>query len=129
VKAGSDAAQGAQNLASGAASPTGPGILSVQPSPGASGIDPGTHPTATFSRSMNPDTLTELTFTIAERDTGTPVPEVNVTYEPLIRVATLSPSNNLAPDTAYRVTITTGARDQAGNALAEAYTWDFITAP
>jgi len=78
---------------------------------------------------MNPDTLTELTSTIAERDTGTPVPEVNVTYEPLIRVATLSPSNNLAPDTAYRVTITTGARDQAGNALAEAYTWDFITAP
>jgi hypothetical protein len=76
---------------------------------------------------MNPDTLTELTFSIAERDTGTPVPEVNVTYEPLVRVATLTPSTNLASNTAHRVTITTGARDQAGNALAEAYTWDFIT--
>ena len=78
---------------------------------------------------MNPDTLTEFTFWIAERDTGTPVPEVNVTYEPLVRVATLTPSTNPASNTAHRVTITTGTRDQAGNALAEAYTWDFTTGP
>jgi hypothetical protein len=129
VKAGSDAAQGAQNLASGATTTTGPEILSVQPSPGTSDIDRDTHPYATFSKPMNPDTLTELTFTIAERDTGTPVTGVNVTYEPLTRQATLTPSSDLAPNTAHRVTITTGARDQAGNAMAEAYTWDFTTGP
>ena len=129
VKAGSDAALGAQNLASGATSPTRPEILSVQPSPGTSDIARDTGLRATFSRAMNPGTLTKLTFTLAEQESGNPVPEVDVAYVPLTMQATLTPHDPLAASTAYRATITTGAQDQAGNALAEAFTWDFTTGP
>ena len=129
VKAGSDAAEGARNLASGAIATTQPTVLSVEPPPGASGVDPNTEVTATFSTDMNPDTLTKLTFTLSERDTGNPVPDTEVTYEPLTKRATLSLGAALIANTAYRATITTDVRNQAGNALPAAFTWDFTVAP
>jgi hypothetical protein len=33
----------------------------------------------------------------------------------------------LAPNRSHRVTITTGVRDEAGNALAQNYSWSFTT--
>jgi hypothetical protein len=128
VKAGSDAVLGAHNLASGTTASAQPTVLSVAPSPGASNIPGNTRVIATFSKAMNPDTLTNLTFTLAERETGAAVPDVEVTYEPLTNQATLNSINDLSAGIAYRATITTGVQDQAGNALTEAFTWDFTVA-
>jgi hypothetical protein len=41
--------------------------------------------------------------------------------------ATLDPTANLAPNTAYTATISTAAMDLAGNALAVDYVWSFTT--
>jgi hypothetical protein len=41
--------------------------------------------------------------------------------------ATFTPSSNLPPSTTFTATITTGAKDIAGNALASVYTWSFMT--
>jgi hypothetical protein len=42
-------------------------------------------------------------------------------------VATFSPLSNLVSGAPYTATITTGARDLAGNALASNYVWSFTT--
>jgi Bacterial Ig-like domain len=129
VKAGSDAAEGAQSLAR-AVSPNEPTILSVEPRHGSTNVDPNTAVTATFSEDMDPATITELTFILAERDTGDPVPNAQVIYEPLTKRATLTPpAGALTANTAYRATITTDVRDQSGNALSAAFTWEFTVAP
>src|SRR5205814_1745689 len=41
--------------------------------------------------------------------------------------ATFTPAVNLAPLTAYTATVTTGAKDLAGNALAADFGWTFTT--
>jgi hypothetical protein len=51
-----------------------------------------------------------------------------VTYVPAGSVATFIPTANLAPSTLYTATITTGAEDLAGTALAANYAWTFTTA-
>jgi hypothetical protein len=78
---------------------------------------------ATFSTIMNAATITTATFTLMQ---GTSVISGTVSY--LGTTATFSPANNLAPGTQYTATITTGAKDLAGNALANNYVWSFTTA-
>jgi hypothetical protein len=68
---------------------------------------------ATFSEAMNPDTINATTFFLTQGET---VVSGDVAYSGVTAVFTLD--NNLAPDTPYTVTITTGAKDLAGNALA-----------
>jgi len=48
-----------------------------------------------------------------------------VTYA--VRTATFAPTSNLAASTVYTATITTGAKDLAGNALAANFVWSFTT--
>jgi hypothetical protein len=78
--------------------------------------------TATFSEAMDPLTMTSLTFSLKQ---GTNVVPGVVTYTGL--VAGFAPSANLAANTLYTATITTGAQDLAGNALAGNYVWSFTT--
>src|ERR1700692_3986422 len=70
--------------------------------------------TATFSKPMNPATLTTTTFTLTAGGniSGT------VSYIPATMIATFTPAVALTASTAYTATITTGAQDQFGNALA-----------
>jgi len=78
--------------------------------------------TATFDEWMNPLTITTATFTLAQG--ATPVP-ATVTY--LGTVATLNPNSNLLANTSYTATITMGAKDLAGNAIATNHIWNFTT--
>jgi hypothetical protein len=77
---------------------------------------------ATFSEAMDPATITTATFVL--RKGTTPVP---CAVECVGTVATLYPTRNLAVNTTYTATITTGANDLEGNALAVAKTWRFTT--
>ena len=60
-------------------------------------------------------------------DSGTAVTGM-VTYVAAGSVATFTPSARLAATTEYTATITTGAMDTLGNALAHNYNWTFTTA-
>jgi hypothetical protein len=50
-----------------------------------------------------------------------------VSYDPATRKVTLNPSSNLGAGVWYKVTIKTGAKDEAGNALATQKEWTFKT--
>ena len=81
---------------------------------------------ATFSKAMDPTSLTSTTFTLTTGTTPVAVPgAVSVNTAGL--VATFTPTANLAPSTKYTATVTTGAKDTTGNALAANYVWSFTT--
>lgn len=77
----------------------------------------------TFSEAMDPLTINTSTFTLKQ---GTTAVSGTVAYSGT--TATFTPSNVLAPSITYTATITTGAKDLAGNALAANTVWSFTTA-
>jgi len=78
--------------------------------------------TATFSVAMDASTITELTFTLMQGTTS-----VSGVVSCSGTTATFAPASNFAQNTLYTATITTGAKDLAGNALANDYVWSFTT--
>ncbi|MHB1025062.1 MAG: Ig-like domain-containing protein [Desulfobacteria bacterium] len=101
---------------------TAPTVTSVVPLMNATGVAINTRITATFSEAMDPGTLTGTTFTVRRGTTAVPGA---VTYSGLTAVFT--PTDNLAIDNTYTATVTTGARDTGGNALASNFVWTFTT--
>jgi type IV pilus assembly protein PilY1 len=100
---------------------TPPTVTVVSPIAGATSIDPSTVITATFSEAMLASTISTSTFTVSGGVTGT------VSYDPATWKATFTPSVALANGTNYTVTVTTGVKDLAGNAMAAAKSWTFTT--
>lgn len=100
---------------------TPPGVVSVTPVSGAATVCPNAVVTATFSKAMNPATINATTFTVAPGVVGT------VTHDSTNTIFTFTPSKPLALSTAYTATITTGATDTYGNALASNFVWTFAT--
>jgi hypothetical protein len=101
---------------------TAPTVTLVAPLNNATGIALNIKPTATFTEAMDVATITTITFTLKKE-----VTEVlgTVTYSGV--TAILTPTSPLAANTLYTATITTGAKDLAGNALASNYIWSFTT--
>src|ERR1700686_315299 len=104
---------------------TPPTVISVAPPNGANGACPNTIVTATFSEGMNPSTINATTFTVTGPG-ATPVAG-QVTYNASSNTAIFTPSSTLALNTVYTATITTGAKDLFGNALASNFAWSFTT--
>ena len=100
-----------------------PTVTLTAPADAAAGILTNTTITVTFSKAMDPATLTETTFTL----TGPDATPVSGTVISAGATATFTPVGDLARNTTYTATITTGAKDLAGNALASNYIWDFQT--
>jgi hypothetical protein len=97
-------------------------VSSTVPVDGATGVPIGNKLTVTFAEAMDPLTVTTTTFTLTQG--GAAVPGT-VTYAGL--VAIFKPTSNLTALTTYTATITTGAKDLAGNALAADKVWSFTT--
>ena len=76
----------------------------------------------TFSKAMDPLTIT-LAFTLKQGTTSVPAA---VTYSGT--TARLTPTNILSAGLVYTATISTGAKDLAGNQLAANLSWSFTTA-
>jgi|GEM_PF-7010125 len=117
---------------------TPPTVVSTDPAGNAVDVAVGGAISVTFSEAMNAATITGGTFFVeaaysplsaprsgarVSRSAGTVAG--TVTYEGL--AAKFTPSANLGYSTTYTVTVTTGAQDAAGNALAADYTWSFST--
>ena len=75
-----------------------------------------------FSEKMNPGTINTSTFTLKQ---GTTAVAGTVNYSGT--KATFTPSSVLAVATNYTATVTTGAKDLAGNALVSNTVWSFTT--
>jgi hypothetical protein len=102
---------------------TAPTINSTNPANGATGV---AVITASFSEAMNATTISATTFTLSG-PSASPVAGT-VSYDAANAIARFAPTAALAPGTAYTATLTTGAKDVAGNALAANHVWSFSTA-
>ena len=120
---GSDAGHdGSVGTIDAAGSAQAPAITSTSPASGATGAAINAVVEVAFDRPMM--ALTTSTFTLAQGATSI---AGAVTNRADGVSATLTPAANLAPNTSYTATITTGARSAAGAALAATYTWMFTT--
>jgi hypothetical protein len=89
---------------------------------GATNVSINTKIGAFFTEVMDPLTVTTATFTVMQGTTP-----VNGTVNYIDLAATFTPAAALSPSTLYTATISTGAKDLVGNALANPYIWSFTT--
>jgi hypothetical protein len=101
---------------------TPPTVEMVDPANNATAVAANKKITATFSEVMDPATITGTTFTLK---IGATAVGGAVTYSG--RVATFTPTSNLANNTLFTATVTTGVKDVAGNAMQSTYVWSFRT--
>lgn len=99
---------------------------SVTPAAGSGGACPNTVVAADFPQAMNPATINTTTFTVT--GPGTTSITGAITPDLTNKIFTFTPSGNLTLNTTYTATITTGAKDAQGNALASNFVWTFTTA-
>src|ERR1700682_698766 len=106
---------------------TPPTVTFVTPADGSTLVCPNVAVvTATFSKAMNPATLTTSTFTLAGPG-GTSIAG-SVSYDAATNIATFTPPPALAPSTTFTATVNTGAKDTFGLALTANKVWTFTTA-
>jgi hypothetical protein len=106
------------------AATTAPTVISTNPVKGATGVPTNQVLAATFGEAMNPATISATTFTLKAGSTAV---TGAVTYAVSGSVALFTPTSALAANTLYTATITPGAQDLAGNALASNYVWTFTS--
>ena len=118
---------------------TRPTILSVSPTNNQQDLPIDGRVTIVFSEAMDPATITANTVTVTQRTTpeaGSAAGEYRslaipgkVTYSGT--TATFTPTEVLSPNQRYgnvfTVTVTSGVKDLAGNALSRNYVWSFTT--
>ncbi|MBI5416403.1 Ig-like domain-containing protein [Candidatus Poribacteria bacterium] len=104
-----------------------PFVRSANPNINTVNIPVDTVITATFSEIMDISTINSSTFTIVEEGLVPAQIEGTISYNGAN--ATFTPLNKLAYNTRYTVTITTGAKDKAGNAIEHDSIWNFTTCP
>ena len=112
---------------------TAPRVLATNPLDNAKGTCPNpTNITATFDDSMDPLTIVGANFTLTSPPvppSTTPVPvNGSVTYDAANHAAIFTPAANLALNTLFTATITTGVKSHTGLALAANKVWTFTTA-
>jgi hypothetical protein len=107
---------------------TAPTIISRSPVDSATGVATAAAPTVTFSEAMDSTTIISPATNIKLNvTTGGAVVAGTVTYNAATHVATFTPSSPLSNNTKYTLTVTTGVKDLAGNALVAQSTSTFTT--
>lgn len=96
-----------------------PTIVSTSPFDGETGVPLNSVITVTFSEAIDPASITSATFDVSSTKSA----RIFVSGE----VATFEPEVELEGDKTLTVTLSTGIKDLAGNALAVAFSWDFST--
>jgi len=101
---------------------TAPTVVLTVPAAAATGVLTNTQLTTTFSEAMDPLTITTANLIVKQGATAVPG---TVIYSGVTAIFT--PASPLAANTTYTATISTGAKDLAGNALSRDYVWSFTT--
>jgi hypothetical protein len=94
------------------------------PAANATGVAPTTNVTATFSQYMSPFSIDGQTFTLSKKGSSTKIAAA-IGYVAATDTATLDPTNSLRSRVTYKAVVSTGAKDLAGNPLAQQYRWFF----
>lgn len=100
-----------------------PTVVATTPDNNATGVPTNRKIAVTFSAPMNAATITTSTFTLSAA--GVPVTGSVAYYSE--KTAIFSPDANLTDNIEYTATITTGAKNVAGTALAANHVWRFTT--
>jgi len=100
---------------------TPPTVTSTSPANNATGVPNTTTVSATFSEPVQEATIG---FTLRDPSGGTV--QATQSYDAPSQTATLTPSSPLANSTQYTATVS-GARDIAGNTMAQPFSWVFTT--
>jgi hypothetical protein len=98
---------------------THPTVVATSPDDGDSTVSMNSAIRVTFSEAMSTASMVAGTLVLD--------PPVSGTVSYINKVLTLTPSSALDTNVTYLATVTTAAKDTAGNALAAAYTWEFRT--
>jgi methionine-rich copper-binding protein CopC len=104
---------------------TSPTVTSVSPAAGATGVVTSTPISVTFNEALNPSTVTSSTVQLLN-SSNNPVAAV-LAYSAGSTTLTLTPSAALTAGATYTVNLTSGIKDNSGNALAP-FTSSFTTA-
>jgi O-glycosyl hydrolase len=104
---------------------TAPTLTSMFPASGATIVKVTSAVTATFNEAMVASSLTTSTFTLTAQGGGAVAGAVS--YNAANMTATFTPAANLAYNTQYTATITTGATATNGEVLAANASWSFTT--
>jgi hypothetical protein len=104
-----------------------PTVIATIPINGATGVPVNQVISAVFNEAMNCASLASPATTFVVTGPGTTV--VAGTVGCAGNTATFTPTADLAVNTIYTATITTGAQDLAGTPLASNYVWTFRTVP
>jgi hypothetical protein len=99
---------------------TAPTIVSATPAAGDNEVSLDSPITVTFSEAMDPSTITDSTF-LVNGVSGT------VEYDRPTMTAKFTPASALDSNTQYNVTVTSGVKDLARNAMAADGNWTFKT--
>ena len=99
-----------------------PIVIAITPPLNALGVCANSFISATFSEAMKSSSINATTFLVSNGVTGT------VSLDATGTIATFTPAASLPLNTVLTGTITTGAQDVSGNALASNYVWSFNTA-
>ena len=102
-----------------------PTVTSTNPASAANPVPPNAGINATFSKAMDPATLSPASFMLIGPASTSIAGKI--TYDATNRIATFSPTGALAAGSTYTATVTTGAKDLEGNALAADFSWSFTT--
>jgi hypothetical protein len=115
---------------------TAPTVVGTTPPNLATGVGRGISPTATFSEKMRASTIKATTFKLFKVNpdkSTTQITDVVVSLSSDGLTAKLNPFGTtttvLASNTKYKAVVTTGAKDLAGNSLAQQKSWTFTTKP
>jgi hypothetical protein len=105
---------------------TRPTVISTIPADLATDVPFDQIVSATFSKAMNPVTITSANFTL--QGPGNTAVAGLVAYAGVSDSAVFVPAADLKPSTLYTATITNNVADLAGNTLLDNYVWTFTTA-
>jgi hypothetical protein len=99
-----------------------PTVTSTMPASGATGVAISTVPSATFSKAVQPATIS---FTL--KDLANNPVAGSLSYNSITNTTTFTPSASIAYSTTYTATVS-GALSLAGTPMTAPYSWSFTTA-
>ncbi|MGB7676051.1 MAG: Ig-like domain-containing protein, partial [Nitrososphaeraceae archaeon] len=98
--------------------------INTSPGSGATGVAVTSSITATFSEPVQ--SWSSPTIFTVKNGAGTSIVGT-LALSTDAKTVTFKPSSSLGFSTSYTVTITTGVKDKAGNAMTAGKTWSFVT--